>query len=123
MVYDFRAPGVGVFLLTMAVISLGYWIKGPVSTYFDRLNNQATLYTSTEQTIIGASPNLEGMLPIRGYDYDKDGKLDKVERINSAWCYPTEPTNWHEIEESDTLFTKLQEEYNSLLEQKAKSSM
>jgi len=87
--------------------------------YADEVQNTPILRKYNDRNEISASPLLSGYFPTRGFDYDKDGKLDYVEEfIHGAPRIPY--GNWHQIQGSDNLFQKVQEEYENVLRDEEK---
>jgi hypothetical protein len=114
---DFRAPAAFAFLMVMAIlaaIELMPPVLRKVSQYSERVQMTPAVKIYNNRNEIYASPRLSGYFPIRGFDYDKDGNLDYVERFYHG--YPRIPYgSWHEVKHSDSLFREIQEEYRNTL--------
>lgn len=76
--------------------------------------NSPKVMERNSQIQIKASPELSGYFPLRGFDYDKDGKLDKVERLFHG--APRIPFGvWQELDLESSLAMSLQKEYQNYL--------
>jgi hypothetical protein len=103
--------GIGLFMAIFAGVVVVEECGPGVLDYFERKQKEPVITSSDGQNIIEASPELSGYFPTRGYDYDRDGRLDMVERLYHG--APRIPFGaWKEIDGDDPLFAAVQKEYS-----------
>ncbi|MBW3014804.1 hypothetical protein KY330_00110 [Candidatus Woesearchaeota archaeon] len=120
---DTIRKGCAIFMLLTFGPIIAYHPLKTFFNYIERKQRQPTITRITPTrtwyglqhkpfTMIKASPRLSGYFPLRGFDYDNDGLLDKVEKLYHGG--PRIPYGkWEEVEKQDRLFKKVQKEYDT----------
>jgi hypothetical protein len=98
-------------LLLLSFTSIG--LLGSLSLS-ERPDYQGRVYETKEAIVVKPSTKLSREFdwqPVRGFDYNKDGKLDYAEMLfNGAPRIPF--GSWHEIDSANIMFKGLQGEYD-----------
>ena len=102
-----------VYAIIGIIIGVVAMAAGPIrniSEWSEQKRREPQINYLSHMNEIIASAHLAGYFPLRGYDFNKDGLLDRVEQYTHG--APRIPWgSWHELESNHSSYQALQQEY------------